>query len=158
MRSRLPNRAQPVPPIYQPQVAARAVLFAADHPGRREYWVGASTVATVLANAIVTELLDRYPAMTGFDSQQEDRRRCAYDRDNLFEPVCRTGDFGLHGRFDDRARGRSRQQQVAHALGFPADAVRHAPGRVAARLPAAGAGFPSGMRGRRAPHRSDRRV
>ncbi|CAN3985551.1 hypothetical protein KPATCC21470_8283 [Kitasatospora purpeofusca] len=81
VRSRLPNRAQPVPPIYQPQVAARAVLFAADHPGRRQYWVGASAVATVLANAIVTELLDRYLARTGFDSQQEVRRRCAYDPD-----------------------------------------------------------------------------
>nr|BEK70895.1 SDR family oxidoreductase [Kitasatospora purpeofusca] len=114
---RLPNRAQPVPPIYQPQVAARAVLFAADHPGRREYWVGASTVATLLANAIVTRLLDRYLARTGFDSQQKDPRRSADDPDNLFEQVDRTRDFGSHGRFDDRASGRGRQQQVAHALG-----------------------------------------
>ncbi|MFD5461813.1 SDR family oxidoreductase [Kitasatospora sp. NPDC127059] len=156
VRSRLPNRAQPVPPIYQSEVAARAVLFAADHPGRREYWVGGSTVATLVANAIVPGLLDRYLARTGFGSQQEDRGRRAADPDNLFEPVDVKRDFGAHGRFDDRARGRSRQQQAAHALGGLADAVRHAATRVQAGLPAAGDGFLSRMRGARAPQRSDR--
>ena len=67
-----------MPPIYQPEVAARAVVYAADHPGRREYWVGASTAATLLANAVAPGLLDRYLARTGFSSQQtgttEDRR------------------------------------------------------------------------------------
>ncbi|GAA2974362.1 hypothetical protein [Kitasatospora sp. NPDC057738] len=84
---------------------ATAVLFAADHPGRREYWVGGSTVATLVANAAVPGLLDRYLARTGFDSQQEDRRRRATDPDNLFELVDARRDFGAHGRFDDRARG-----------------------------------------------------
>src|SRR5690349_12590520 len=68
--SRLPRQAQPVPPIYQPEVAARAVVHAAEHPQRREYWVGASTAATLAANAIAPGLLDRYLARTGFDSQQ----------------------------------------------------------------------------------------
>src|SRR3954468_22415522 len=58
--SRLPRRAQPVPPIYQPEVAAKAVLYAADHPRRREYWVGGSTVGTLAANAVAPGLLDRY--------------------------------------------------------------------------------------------------
>src|SRR5499427_10549074 len=60
VRSRLPRHPQPVPPIYQPEVAARGVLLAADHPRRRQYWVGASTAATVLANKFVPALLDRY--------------------------------------------------------------------------------------------------
>jgi NAD(P)-dependent dehydrogenase (short-subunit alcohol dehydrogenase family) len=71
--SRLPKQAQPVPPIYQPEVAARAVLYAADHPRRREYWVGGSTVGTLAANAIAPGLLDRYLVRTGFDSQQTER-------------------------------------------------------------------------------------
>src|SRR4051812_28751687 len=58
--SRLPRHAQPVPPIYQPELAARAVVHAADNPGRREYWVGATTAATLAANAVAPGLLDRY--------------------------------------------------------------------------------------------------
>ncbi len=68
--SRLPRQAQPVSPIYQPEVAARAVVYAADHPSRREYWVGASTAATLAANAIAPGLLDRNLARTGYKSQQ----------------------------------------------------------------------------------------
>ncbi|GAB2966101.1 SDR family oxidoreductase [Amycolatopsis acidiphila] len=60
--SRLPHRAQPVPPIYQPEVAAKAIVHAADHPQRREYWVGASTVGTLLGDKIAPGLLDRYLA------------------------------------------------------------------------------------------------
>ena len=67
--SRLPRHPQPVPPIYQPEVAGRAVVHAADHPQRREYWVGASTVATLAVNVLVPGLLDRYLGWTGFDSQ-----------------------------------------------------------------------------------------
>ncbi|MFF4581986.1 SDR family oxidoreductase [Streptomyces sp. NPDC001373] len=129
VRSRLPERAQPVPPVYQPEVAARAVLYAADHPRRREYWVGGSTVATLVANALVPGLLDRYLARTGFDSQQNGHSRRPGEPDNLFEPVDAGHDFGAHGRFDDRARGRSLQQRAAHAFGSLAAAVRHLPGR-----------------------------
>ncbi|MFF7441840.1 SDR family oxidoreductase [Streptomyces sp. NPDC008122] len=143
VRSRLSEGAQPVPPIYQPEVAARAVLYAADHPRRREYWVGGSTVATLLANAVVPGLLDRYLARTGFDAQQDGRRRPPGDPDNLFAPADADEDFGAHGRFDDRARRRSRQQQAAHALGALV-------GRVAAVLSASRGGCASRRRGTRA--------
>ncbi|MFJ7280186.1 SDR family oxidoreductase [Kitasatospora sp. NPDC098663] len=152
VRSRLPQRAQPVPPIYQPEVAARAVLYAADHPGRREYWVGASTVATLVANAIAPALLDRYLARTGLASQQTGERRRGSDPDNLFHPVDSRQDFGAHGRFDDRARARSLQQLTAHRLGALAHSAWRSAGRVRAGLPGARAGFVSRMRGRRAPH------
>ncbi|MGW7442006.1 SDR family oxidoreductase [Kitasatospora sp. NPDC054795] len=154
VRSRLPRRAQPVPPIYQPEVAARAVLYAADHPGRREYWVGASTVATLIANTLVPGLLDRYLARTGFASQQTGRRRRTSDPDNLFQPVDSGRDFGAHGRFDDQAQARSLQQEAAHRLGALASGARRAAGWVRAGLPRARAGFVSPMRGTRAsqPH------
>ena len=71
--SRLPHHAQPVPPIYQPEFAARGILYAADHPRRREYWVGASTRASLVANALAPGLLDRYLGKTGFGSQQTKR-------------------------------------------------------------------------------------
>ncbi|MFI8461858.1 SDR family oxidoreductase [Kitasatospora sp. NPDC085464] len=151
VRSRLPKRAQPVPPIYQPEVAARAVVFAADHPGRREYWVGASTVATLVANAIAPGLLDRYLARTGFDSQQSDERRRTGDPDNLFEPVDSCEDFGVHGRFDDRARARSVQQQAARTLASVGAGVWRAAGRVRTGLVPGPCGFASRRWGRRLP-------
>jgi len=89
--SRLPARAQPVPPIYQPEVAARAVLYAADHPNRREYWVGASTAATLIMNAVVPGLLDRYLARTGFKAQQTGRPMDPDQPANLWEPADGTG-------------------------------------------------------------------
>ncbi len=113
--SRLPGHPQPVPPIYQPEVAARAVLYAADHPRRREYWVGGSTVATLLANAVVPGLLDRYLARTGFDSQQTDEPVGAGRPANLWQPADgpEGRDFGAHGEFDDRATARSAQLWAA---------------------------------------------
>ncbi|MFD4293282.1 SDR family oxidoreductase [Rhodococcus sp. NPDC058532] len=109
--SRLPHHPQPVPPIYQPAVAARAVLFAADHPRRREYWVGGSTVGTLLANAIVPGLLDRYLAATGFDSQQTDTPRPDDQATNLWEPADGPDgrDHGATGIFDARATTRCPQ-------------------------------------------------
>jgi NAD(P)-dependent dehydrogenase (short-subunit alcohol dehydrogenase family) len=114
--SRLPHHAQPVPPIYQPEVAARAVVFAADHPRRREYWVGGSTVLTLAANALVPGILDRYLARTGFASQQTDQPKSPDQPANLWEPADGEGgrDFGAHGAFDRRAKPRSLQQWVAH--------------------------------------------
>jgi NAD(P)-dependent dehydrogenase (short-subunit alcohol dehydrogenase family) len=111
VESRLPNHAQPVPPIYQPEVAARALVYAADHPERREYWIGGSTVATLLANRIVPGLLDRYLARTGFDSQQTDQPRDPRQPANLWKPADgKDGhDYGAHGSFDDRAHPRSYQ-------------------------------------------------
>lgn len=116
VRSKLPHKAQPVPPIYQPEVAARAVLHAIDHPGRREWWVGGSTVGTLLGNAVAPGLLDRYLARTGFADQQVDEPEDQDRPDNLFAPLDGTGgrDFGAHGTFDDRAKESSVQQWLSH--------------------------------------------
>lgn len=107
--SRLPNKPQPVPPIYQPEVAARAVTYAADHPGRKQYWAGGSTAATLLANKIAPSLLDRYLGRTGFSSQQTDEPADPDRPVNLWEPLDgrRRHDFGAHGDFDDQAHRRS---------------------------------------------------
>lgn len=105
-RTRLPGHPQPVPPIYQPEVAAEAIVWAAQHD-RREVLVGAPTVATVWANKLIPGLLDRYLGRTGYESQQEDRPVEPGRPDNLLEPV--PGDFGAHGEFDDRSHARSRQ-------------------------------------------------
>ncbi|MEO5610817.1 MAG: short-chain dehydrogenase, partial [Ornithinibacter sp.] len=114
--SRLPKHPQPVPPIYQPEVAARAVVFAADHPRRREYWVGASTVGTLMANAVAPGLLDRYLGRTGFASQQNATLSVSGDPVNLWDPADgETGrDFGARGVFDDKAISTSPQQWLAH--------------------------------------------
>ena len=105
VRSYLTKKPQPVAPIYQPEVGARAVRYAAEHPRRRAYYVGLSTSLTVTANKFVPGLLDRYLARTGFASQQSDEPENPNRPDNLFEPV--PGPFDAHGRFDDRAHGRS---------------------------------------------------
>jgi NAD(P)-dependent dehydrogenase (short-subunit alcohol dehydrogenase family) len=111
VRSRLPRKAQPVPPIYQPEVAARAIAWAAEGHDRREVWVGGSTAITITGNKFAAGLGDHYLGRTGFDSQQTKEPTDPGRPDNLFEPV--PGDRGAHGRFDDRARGRSPQLFVA---------------------------------------------
>ncbi len=117
--SRLPHQAQPVPPIYQPEMAARGVLYAADHPMRREYWVGTSTMGTLAANAIAPGLLDRYLGRTGFKSQQTDRAQRPDAPVNLWEPADGPSntDFGAHGIFDDRARQYDPQLWASHHHG-----------------------------------------
>jgi NAD(P)-dependent dehydrogenase (short-subunit alcohol dehydrogenase family) len=112
--SRLPNRPQPVPPIYQPEVAARAVVWAANHPGRREQWVGASTVVTLIANAIVPGVLDRYLARTGYKSQQTSQPRLPNQIVNLWQAADENEDFGSHGDFDSRSMSRSPQLWASH--------------------------------------------
>lgn len=114
VRSRLPRHPQPVPPIYQPEVAARGVVHAADHPGRKQYYIGASTLATVWANRLAPALLDRYLARTGFDSQQTDLQPPSGES-NLFEPVDRPegDDHGAHGIFDVSAHSRSLEATLA---------------------------------------------
>jgi NAD(P)-dependent dehydrogenase (short-subunit alcohol dehydrogenase family) len=109
--SRLPKKPQPVPPIYQPEMAARAVLYAAEHPRRREYWVGTSTALTLASNAIFPGVLDRYLALTGFSSQQTKQPEEAGSPTNLWEPADgpQGRDFGAHGRFDDKAHGQDPQ-------------------------------------------------
>ena len=106
--SRLPRHPQPVPPIYQPEVAARAVLWATEHP-RREWWVGASTAATLVANAVAPGLLDRYLGRTGFASQQTGEPADPDRPANLWKPLDAEADRGAHGSFDQRAHPRSAQ-------------------------------------------------
>ncbi|WP_149182949.1 SDR family oxidoreductase [Streptomyces sp. TRM49041] len=110
--SRLPRHPQPVPPIYQPEVAARAVVYAADHPRRKQYYTGGSTVATILANRIAPGLLDRYLARSAYDSQQTHDEVPPDRPHNLWEPLDgeKDGrDFGAHGVFDARAHDRAPQ-------------------------------------------------
>lgn len=108
VRTKMPNHPQPVAPIYQPEVAARGVVFAADHPQRHNYYLGISTSLTVLGNKIAPGLLDRYLAATGYSSQQIPNRPVAADRpDNLFEPVA--DGHSTHGIFDDKALSHSPQ-------------------------------------------------
>ncbi len=115
VRSRLPRHPQPVPPIYQPEVAARGVLYAADHPQRKEYWVGASTAATLLANRLAPAVLDRYLARTGYGSQQTSQAVEPGRPDDLFQPVDGTAgtDHGARGIFDDKSHDRSPQLWLA---------------------------------------------
>ncbi|MFF5233255.1 SDR family oxidoreductase [Dactylosporangium sp. NPDC000521] len=117
--SRLRRHPQPVPPIYQPEVAARAVVHAAGNPGRREYWVGASTAATLLANKVAPGLLDRYLARTGFDSQQT-RQPAAKHQPNLWEPADDEPgtDQGAHGSFDQRSHAHSPQLWASEHRGL----------------------------------------
>ena len=123
--SRLPKPAQPVPPIYQPEVAARAILYAAEHPRRREYWVGSSTAATLVANAVAPGLLDRYLGRTGYDAQQSDRPPPP-KMANLWQPADGAGgpDFGARGSFDSQSKATSKQLWASqhHGLIGSADA------------------------------------
>jgi NADP-dependent 3-hydroxy acid dehydrogenase YdfG len=105
-RTKMPREPQPVPPIFQPEVAAEAVVWAAHNP-RRELYVGWPTVKTIVGDKIAPGLLDRYLARTGFDSQQVDEPVEPGRPDNLFDPV--PGDFAAHGRFDREAKARSLQ-------------------------------------------------
>jgi NAD(P)-dependent dehydrogenase (short-subunit alcohol dehydrogenase family) len=109
VRSRLPRHPQPVPPIYDPEVAAEGVVFAAEHPDRKEYWVGGSTAATIFAQKFAAPLLDRYLGKTGYDSQQTDQPAPADRPDNLWQPVDEAPgtDHGADGEFDDKSRSHS---------------------------------------------------
>jgi len=100
-RNKMGYKAQPVPPIFQPEVPARAIYFGAFHP-RRQIWVGFPTVKAILANRIAPGLLDRYLAKSGYTGQLTDEPSDPDAPGNLFAPVH--GPFGAHGRFDDRAK------------------------------------------------------
>lgn len=106
VKSRLPNRAQPVPPIFQPEVAAKAIVWAAEQR-RREVYVGMPTVRAIVGDKIAPGLLDRILARMGYDAQQTDEPEDPSRPHNLWEPVH--GDHGAHGRFDARAQSDSVQ-------------------------------------------------
>ena len=105
VKSRLPRKAQPVPPIYQPEVAARAIYYAAHHPERREYYPAWSAVEAIFGNKLAPSLGDRYLARGGYEVQQYDGPEDPDRPNNLWKPVA--GDYGAHGQFDLRARERS---------------------------------------------------
>lgn len=98
------RKARPVPPIFQPEVAAREIVFAAFHP-RRQTWIGWPTAKAIIANRIAPGLLDRYLAGAGYTGQLTDEPVSPSAPNNLFQPV--PGNFGAHGRFDQQARDRS---------------------------------------------------
>lgn len=106
VKTNLKRHPQPVPPIFQPEVAARAIVWASAHP-RREVNVGFPTTFSILANKLVPGLLDRYLGRTGYRAQQADFPIEPDRADNLWHPVG--GDHGAHGEFDDRAFSRSVQ-------------------------------------------------
>jgi short-subunit dehydrogenase len=129
VRTRLRHQPQPVPPIYQPEVAARAICWAAEHP-KRELWVGMPTVYTIVGEKFVSGLMDRYLARTNVEAQETERpidpeRR----RDNLMSPP--PGDPGAHGRFDDKAHSRSPELWLATHKGAVAAAGAAAAGAAA---------------------------
>src|SRR5204863_370735 len=109
-RSKMPKLPQPMPPYYEPEVAADAIHWAAHHR-RREIWVGGPTVKTIIGERVVPWFVERVLAKRGFKGQQTDKPVDPNRPDNLFEPV--PGDPGAHGPFDDSARTSSLQLRLA---------------------------------------------
>ena len=106
IKSRMRRHPQPVPPIYQPEVIARAIYWAA-HQRRREVSVGWPTVKAIIGNKFIPGWLDHYLAWIGYEAQQTDEPIDPHRPNNLFRPL--PGDHGAHGRFDDGAREESLQ-------------------------------------------------
>jgi NAD(P)-dependent dehydrogenase (short-subunit alcohol dehydrogenase family) len=107
-RSKMPWRARPVAPVYQPEVAAEAIIWSAHHR-RRELWVAPSTVKSILAQRVAPGFGDWYAARAAYSGQQTDEPENPSRPDNLWGPVDAEGDFGAHGPFDREARRRSWQ-------------------------------------------------
>lgn len=114
-RSHMPLRSKPVPPIFQPEVAAKAIHWAAHHP-RRDLYVGMSSVKAFWGNLIAPGLVDRYLARAGYDMQQSDVPADPSRPDNLWAPV--NGDRGAHGEFDREAHSHSAQLWMAQHRGL----------------------------------------
>jgi NAD(P)-dependent dehydrogenase (short-subunit alcohol dehydrogenase family) len=110
VKSRLPRKPQPVPPIFQPEVAADAILWAVQHK-RSEVYVGWPTVKAIVGNKFAPRFADWYLARTGYGSQQTDEPVGCDRRDNLWEPL--TGDHGAHGDFDARSSDFSLQMWIS---------------------------------------------
>jgi len=119
VKSRLPRKSQPVPPIYQPEIAAEAIVYASHYP-RREIYVGMPTVGAITVNKFVPGLLDHYLARTGYDSQQHDGPEDRHRPDNLWKPVDAQKDHGAHGLFDSRAARHSPQLWTSMHRGWVA--------------------------------------
>lgn len=121
VKTRLPHKPQPVPPIFQPEVGAEAVYYIAHHH-RREFVVGFSSFKAVVGNMVAPGLLDRYLANAGYSGQQYDGAPGPDRQPNLWEPVA--GDHGAHGDFDSRASSHSKALwAVIHQTGIAAAAL-----------------------------------
>ncbi|HEV3410469.1 MAG TPA: SDR family oxidoreductase [Chthoniobacterales bacterium] len=131
VKSRLPRKAQPVPPIFQPEVAARAIVHASHHP-RREVFVGGSTVKAILLNRLMPGVLDHYLARTIYDAQEYDGPADPNRPHNLWAPV--PGDHGAHGAFDQRARSWSLQAWLNEHRGWIFGALVLGAGTIASAL------------------------
>jgi NAD(P)-dependent dehydrogenase (short-subunit alcohol dehydrogenase family) len=127
----LPNTPKPVPPIYQPEIAADAIVWAAGHR-RREVWVGGSTVGVILGTKLAPKVADWYLARTNVKGQQTDEPISPGRRDYLFEPVAE--DRGAHGPFDSEAKARSWQWRAGkhRRAGLIAGGLAAAGGGIAA--------------------------
>jgi short-subunit dehydrogenase len=117
VRARTPGTPQPVPPIYAPEVAARAIVWAADHD-RREIWVGRPTIKTIIGERLVPGFIDHYLAHKGFKSQQSDTPLPPHRPDNLFAPVDEERDYGSEGMYEGRAHARSLQLTLSEHRGL----------------------------------------
>lgn len=110
VKSRLPNKAKPIGKIYQPEVAADAIYWAAHHH-RRELYVGMPAAEAIVSNKIAPSLLDDYLGRIGYQGQQTSEPRDPNQPDNLWEPV--PGDHGAHGEFDNQSLSSSSELWVA---------------------------------------------
>jgi NAD(P)-dependent dehydrogenase (short-subunit alcohol dehydrogenase family) len=143
-KNRMEYRPQPVPPIYQPEVCARAIHHAAHHY-RRDWHVGLITDVVLAGNAVLPGIGDYYLAKTGYESQLTDEPDDPNRPNNLYEPL--PGDYGAHGRFDNKSTYRCEQWWVTKNRGWLAAAglglaglallARNGDGRAASRLPEA---------------------
>ncbi len=135
--SKMPRHPMPVPPIFEPEVAARAIHWAAHHR-RRELYVGFPTLYTIIGNKVAPWLAERYLARTAIDGQQTDQPVARDRPSNLYEPLDSDHDEGAHGIFDEQAQGRSEQAWLSrHRLGSglgAAAALAAAGGLLARRL------------------------
>lgn len=121
-RNKMPRKAQPVPPIYQPEVIAEAIYWAAHHK-KRQLYIGGSTVVVIMGNKFLAKSGDWYLGKTGYKSQMREEPRDPNQPDNLFEPADRTKDYGSHGVFDHRSTARSYTLWAAEHKGIVATAL-----------------------------------
>jgi short-subunit dehydrogenase len=122
VRARTDNEPRPVAPVYEPEVAARAIVWAAFHR-RRQIWVGLSTCYTIVGNRVASWIADRYLARTAFSGQQTGRPLDPGRPDYLSEPLDEHVDHGLRGPFGDESHGRSPQLELSLHRGVAAGAA-----------------------------------
>ncbi|HZC07316.1 MAG TPA: SDR family oxidoreductase [Ktedonobacterales bacterium] len=132
-RNKLPRKAQPVPPIYQPEVIADAVYWLAHHK-KRQIFIGGSTAIVIIGNKFLPGFGDWYLGKTGYNSQMRPEERDPNQPDNLYEPVDTSKDYGAHGAFDDRSINRSYELWAAEHKGIIAGALAGIGGLAAAGL------------------------